>query len=1078
MSPRKSVRRPGGAEPKLGNALLLNRYLLSLFGAPSLEAFGAYLKDPMLEGYDQDNVSLFYKAIVARPIPDPELTPERLLQYDRNIYRHTEVISSRRSRPVRWKYFQYLALLFTEIYLDRYFNSRQKLLGDIQKYRREVYDKDPATWHEMSEYTASDLNKLAYWCATGSGKTLLMHVNILQFRHYCPDNTRIGRTILVTPNAGLTRQHADEFELSDIPARAFSKNTVAQIQDSACIDIIEITKLSEKDGDKTVAVDSFERHNLVLVDEGHRGSSGDTWKIMRDRLAADGFAFEYSATFGQAVSSQSSDARKKSMLDEYGRAIILDYSYSHFYHDGYGKDYHILNIGDADRGFAIGKYLTACLLSFYEQIRLYLDRPGDFKPFMIEKPLAVFVGSTVSSASNAWKQEMSDIVYLLTFFRQFISRSRESIDIIDALLNGTDGLIDKNNEPIFTRSLRYLRTRHADADAIYHDILRLVFNCDTAGATLHLDHLKGSDGEIGLRIGNAPYFGIINVGDSAAIISRCAQAGMSTMPMDYSERSLFASINSKDSSLNMLIGSKKFSEGWSSWRVSTMGLLNVGRSEGSQIMQLFGRGVRLKGYGFSLKRSTALDSSVAPDAIPQHINVVETLNIFGIRADYMELFKMLLGEEGLPANDNSFREYIVPVVLDAGISGRKLKYPRIKDGKDFRRQKDAVNLDTAGIGNHIITLDCYPRVLAMHSGMPHAAGTAERHTGVFTPQHLQFIDWREVFFSIEDFKKERGWTNLSFSPHRLKAIAHDTSWYRLLIPAYDLKFNDYSRCVTLWQDTVTALLKLYVERAYRIAMQKFIADNMEVGILDASHPDFIQAYRIRYHRDLDYLIDGLDNVKAAIDNPTFAKTINISNSEDFKALYISRHLYRPLLYINPDAFNVDGTGPRISIEPAALNTGECAFVNDLQRYYDSNPGFFADKQLYLLRNQSRKGVGFFEVAGFYPDFIMWLVVGERQYITFVDPKGISHLRSFSDDKIQLYKKIRTVIEPSLNDPNITLNSFIISVTPLSRVSHWTELAGKDSGSMSLCDVFNDHHIYFQTEQSHLYIGKMFEAILK
>jgi len=50
----------------------------------------------------------------------------------------------------------------------------------------------------------------------------------------------------------------------------------------------------------------------------------------------------------------------------------------------------------------------------------------------------------------------------------------------------------------------------------------------------------------------------------------------------------------------LLIGSKKFSEGWSSWRVSSMGLMNVGKSEGSQIIQLFGRGVRLKGYQFSL----------------------------------------------------------------------------------------------------------------------------------------------------------------------------------------------------------------------------------------------------------------------------------------------------------------------------------------------------------------------------------------------------------------------------------------------------------------------------------------------
>ena len=38
-------------------------------------------------------------------------------------------------------------------------------------------------------------------------------------------------------------------------------------------------------------------------------------------------------------------------------------------------------------------------------------------------------------------------------------------------------------------------------------------------------------------------------------------------------------------------------EGWNSWRVSNMGLLNIGRNEGSEIIQLFGRGVRLRGRG-------------------------------------------------------------------------------------------------------------------------------------------------------------------------------------------------------------------------------------------------------------------------------------------------------------------------------------------------------------------------------------------------------------------------------------------------------------------------------------------------
>jgi hypothetical protein len=41
-----------------------------------------------------------------------------------------------------------------------------------------------------------------------------------------------------------------------------------------------------------------------------------------------------------------------------------------------------------------------------------------------------------------------------------------------------------------------------------------------------------------------------------------------------------------------------------------MGLLNIGKGEGPQIIQLFGRGVRLKGKNLSLKRSVNPEISI------------------------------------------------------------------------------------------------------------------------------------------------------------------------------------------------------------------------------------------------------------------------------------------------------------------------------------------------------------------------------------------------------------------------------------------------------------------------------------
>lgn len=1076
MPPRRNVR-TALVEPKLSNALLLNRYMLSLFGTSSLEALSEHLKDPVLEGYDENNVSLFYHEICRRLFPNGELTAEKLLEYDQNIYRHTEQISKERDERIRWKYFQYLSLLFTEIYLDRYFCSREKLLADIQNYQIEVFNRDNHTYHEMDAFTDRDLNKLAFWSATGSGKTLLMHVNILQFKHYSAQKVQLNRTILITPNAGLTQQHTDEFRLSSIESNVFSKQYVGTFFDKNNIDIIEITKLDEKDGDKKVAVDSFESNNLVLVDEGHRGSSGDVWKNMRDKLSADGFAFEYSATFGQAVSAQSNGKKKKDMLNEYGRATLFDYSYRYFYNDGYGKDYQILNMSETWNELSVTKYLIACLLGFYEQTRLFLDKSVELIPFNLEKPLAIFVGGSVTANGGLSNQELSDVVYLLKFFQDFISKRTQSVEIIDTLLHGTDGLVDRRNNPIFTRSLRYIRSLKLDAEDIYNDMLKLVFNSEISGAILHLDNLKGVDGEIGMRVGNGEYFGIINVGDSAGVLKKCEENGISTMTMDYTEKSLFATINKPKSSLNVLIGSKKFTEGWSSWRVSTMGLLNVGRSEGSQIIQLFGRGVRLKGYKYSLKRTSALDPSIAPDKLLKHISTLETLNIFGLRADYMELFRDILQEEGLPTNDSDFIDMTVPVMPTVNLATKRLKYIKVKEGRDFKKDV-IVDLSKHHIGYSQIVLDYYPRIMAIRSKKSFDDyGMGEQHQVFFTHQHLQYLDWNKIYFDVVNYKNERSWHNLNLSQDMLKSLVSNNTWYRLYIPEYDMQFTNFARCISLWQEIVTTLLKMYIDRVYNNTKSKWMADNVEVAILDETHPNFEEEYSIVFHKDLDFFKENIQRLKTEIENKSFAETINISNSNDFQAMYFAQHLYQPLLYINGDAFKIEGVEKAIKIAPVPLNKGERDFVADVKLFYEKNADFFSDKSLYLLRNKSKKGVGFFDVHGFYPDFLVWVVVGTKQYITFVDPKGITRLRSFDDPKIQLANVIRNEIEPRLNDSDVVLNSFIISNTSIREVSHWAEFDEKALLTEKDMKVFNERHVYFQYEQSETYIKDMLLQIL-
>jgi hypothetical protein len=133
----------------------------------------------------------------------------------------------------------------------------------------------------------------------------------------------------------------------------------------------------------------------------------------------------------------------------------------------------------------------------------------------------------------------------------------------------------------------------------------------------------------------------------------------------------------------------------------------------------------------------------------------------------------------------------------------------------------------------------------------------------------------------------------------------------------------------------------------------------------------------------------------------------------------------------------------------------------------SNTALFKDKHIFLLRNLSRgRGIGFFEEATFYPDFILWLKQDARQQIVFIDPKGIRNLGNFNDPKIQLHLKIKD-IQVRLAQPHVSLESFIISVTKFADIQR---LFG--DGQHTQAD-FTAHHVLFQQGD---YIQQLFSAL--
>lgn len=1058
--------------------LVLNKYLLSLFGIDSIgkkiigkngvELFPE-LKLSTNEGYTDEGNTIYLQSLLNHLYQTEQLNKDMLRAYDDNIVRFTKEISEDRLEMITWKYFQYLSLLFTEVYLDKYFSNKSKLLAELNQYVKEFNHKqaDPSYLRKKKEkdvfiakpFTLDALNKLAFWNATGSGKTLIMHINIKQYMHYTQKyNQQLqNKVLLITPNEGLSKQHLEEFKLSNIQANIFNKDALMMFSGKE-VEILEITKLADVSGDKRVAVDSFETDNLVLIDEGHGGMGGEKWKPYRDQLSETGFAFEYSATFGQAINAISNKKDKEEFMQEYAKSILFDYSYKYFYEDGYGKDYRILNLKEDDKEYQ-NVYLTANLISFFQQQLIFKEKGNQLKNFLLHKPLWVFVGGRVNAVRRENGKDVSDVLEIIYFLTEFLKNSQKSIKHIESILQNKAGLVDKNGFSIFETSFSYLIDKNISAEDVLTGINELVFNNTTLGANLYLDNLVGADGELGLRVGEADYFGVINVGDEKKLYNLAVDNGVLGGERDFSS-SLFKKINEDDSTINLLIGSKKFTEGWSSWRVSSMGLMNVGKSEGSQIIQLFGRGVRLKGYNFSLKRSTGLDDYQKPDnvrIVKPWLRHLETLQIFGIQANYMEQFKEFLEEEGLPTNDSSWISIKIPTEKKKVVNERKLNLIRVKDSDDFKRKElIKLQLNLKLFNGRLAELDMYPKIDILQTQK--SGVELHKYNASFQSNHLELLDWNKLYLDMQNYKSDKSYSNLSIAIDDLKEILINVSWYNLLVPAHKMSFNSFGN-VFLWQEIAEMLLKKYIDQFYLFYKNQFHSEHIEAVVLNESDDNFISEYNFRLNssEDIKQYQNKIEELKEEVLKPTF-KQIQIAS--EASAFDNALHLYKPLVYIGKNYENL------IKVSPIALDESEKQFLDDLFKYVTNNSEKLKNKEVHVLRNQSRKGIGFFtEGNNFYPDFILWVVVGDKQYIKFIDPKGIRNSRAMNDPKIQFHKVIKEIIQPQVESQGIILDSYIVSNTSYLEVNWKNKFEIKD---------FNDQNVFFQKENATTYIESILD----
>ena len=1034
---------------KLEDQLSLVRWVAREFGYESARELREDIHEGSVEpGFDSSGRSFTALRLLSRG-SRLRIGEDDLRRYDDNIQSHLAVMNARRgTQPITLRYFQHLAALTAERFLHCRAESRASLLASLNESVAVQRGASGNLVDGLTDFEERDLDRLAFWMATGSGKTLLLHLNYRQFLHY--DRNARDNILLVTPNEGLSAQHLREAALSGVPMRRF--DAPVGLSGANTVDVIEITKLVEEKRGKgvSVPVESFEGRNLIFVDEGHKGSGGAAWRNVREALAETGFTFEYSATFGQALAA----AKDAELTARYGRSILCDYSYRWFYEDGYGKDFRVLNL-EQDTGGATGDaLLVAALLAFYEQ-RLVFD-DGDHEPYGVESPLWVFVGAKVTAVHTEGGQDRSDVLTVCRFFHHFLNDRAWAQSSIAKILDGTVGSDLGGVDPFHDLFPRLRNEVQERGGALYEDILKRVFHAPGSGG-LELRTIRSGDEEIGLRAaGAADYFGVIYVGDSSRFLKLVrSRAPSLIVGEDAIAEALFDAINGRGSPVNVLVGAKRFLEGWNSWRVSSMGLLNIGRSEGSQIIQLFGRGVRLRGKAFCLKRSRAL----AANGHPPHLHLLETLQVFAIRASYMEKFRVYLRAEGIAEP----REFVLPFHIRDDLLDQGLVVPRTPEDVSASFAQSAPPFMLADEAAVAVRLDLAPRLSGFRSSDDVVATATD--FGAVEPRQLSdapldLVDWQRVRLELLDHAWNRGYRNVIVREADLGPIAS-----RCELAAADSLFDPQSMAdLKRLQDAVTALLRKALDATYSRRKERWETTKLRYMPLTAADPNVTAGenatYTIRVPNDgtHDAFIAELECFLATgqqLRDPAR------QGLQRLRAIEFEGHVYEPLLGFETDP---------VPMSPPALVESEERFVNDLRAFWtDKGQSHdYAGVRLFLLRNLSRGfGIGFFQDRGFYPDFILWIKKDDWQHIVFVEPHGMFHAPAYEHDaKARLHERLRDEIGPAAEQSSglagVTLDSYIISATPF-------ETLHKHYGDGTWTrERFAENHILFpQSSPAHL-----------
>lgn len=824
------------------------------------------------------------------------------------------------------------------------------------------------------------INRMCFWMATGSGKTLVM-VKLIEYLRSLMEHGEIPsrRILILAPSdhlIGQIRRTIEEFNQTGLTID-FVHLREAQVRVGEAVTVYyhRSDNLSDIQKDALTDYRKYEDDGkwYILLDEAHKGGKEDSKRqAYYAVMARHGFLFNFSATFTDPEDIVTTV--KKYNLEEFiknghGKNIYLN-----------EKEYEVFKqrepeiSHDERRKIVLKSLITLAYVSLQvKEVRALTGLESLYHlPLMLT--LVNSVNTDVENERNdlwAFFQTLRDIATGSNIEEIFNSSKVELADewtIAQFLFREDDaGIIDIARTGITSLTLSDLR--------------EMVF---LSRAKSSLQVIRSKDNKelaFQLRNADAP-FALIRIGNTSKWRNNLLTGFEETRTLQ--EQSFFDDL--EKSSITILMGSRSFFESWDSNRPNIINFINIGGTDAKKfVVQSVGRGVRIETLPNQRRRAAFLKDSEERAKLEEYIPRVDPAETLFLFATNRKAVKAVLDglkteKSGVFENVEGFKKSPKPEINGQEMS---LLVPEYKETKEDIAEKAKFAMSAE-------TLDRYRNYLAETSD---SALAVRDNLLAQEIKGLREIAEQEGKIKLEPAKN---YSNLSFLQNRL--ISHLSKTSKIAEGVRELDDEDIVHFrairVQLTQGEVAELEK----KLKAVAKGPITRDEKK---------KFMQLYQEDKISDEEY------------EEHTSGKSEETFN--DLKIKNISGHYYVPVITAE--------TGIADYIKHIIRADSEVRFLADLEQWLQNNePDWDAWMFSKIDETEDKVHIPYYDSAineytRFLPDFIFWMCRDDEYQIVFVDPKGTMHKSAYLkiDGYSKLFEKDNKLKQFKYDNPKVANN---------------------------------------------------------